>query len=261
MIRPSVNTSNHTPLHGVSVVALRPLHALRSVERAVARAGGRLFSAPVQRIVALNDAATRNALQSVDAKATTIFTSPQAVRHAAALRDLAELTGTVLAVGPGTAAALQAEGLEGVVFPDHAHNSEGLLALAELRDCRSVALVSGRGGRGLIEAELRDRGCDLQRIDVYERRPRRLPAAQRNRLLQLPAPVVWMLSSLDALDAWQADRELAAASCDWHVLVASPRLATACMRRGLRVWASADSAMPDAMCQCLIAHANARPFR
>ncbi|MFX9532994.1 uroporphyrinogen-III synthase, partial [Acinetobacter baumannii] len=69
-------------------------------------------------------------------------------------------------------------GLEPVAVPERM-DSEGLLALPELRDVRGIAvgLVTAPGGRDAIAPALRARGAQVRRADVYRRLP--LPPSPR----------------------------------------------------------------------------------
>src|SRR5690606_41606258 len=64
-----------------------------------------------------------------------------------------------IAVGPATAAALMQAGIDDVVTPATAHDSEGVLDLDLLKDVhdRRLVVVSGEGGRDAIERGLQVR--------------------------------------------------------------------------------------------------------
>ena len=250
---------NHTLLNGLALIALRPASELRTLKRRVESAGGRLYSAPVLQRQRLHSTEMLSRLQQAARAEIAIFTSRFAVDAAGQLGDLAGFQGVQLAVGASTAAALRRARAPRVQFPPQAANSEALLAMEILRSARCVWLLGGEGGRGLIDRELASRGCRVERIDLYRRRPRRLPANQRRRLLTLSAPCLLAVSSLEALDAWLGDRELAAASLSWPLLVASPRIAEAAAARGLSVARVAASARPDDLFAALIGHPRGAP--
>jgi uroporphyrinogen-III synthase len=80
----------------------------------------------------------------------------------------------VFAVGPGTARALQAHGLDSIITPD-GQDSEALLALPQLADVagKRVVIVRGVGGRALLADTLRARGAQVDFMECYRRmRPR-----------------------------------------------------------------------------------------
>lgn len=249
---------NHTLLNGLALIALRPASELRALKQRVESAGGSLHSAPVLHRQRLQSAAMPARLRQAAGAEIAIFTSRFAVDSASRLFDLKRFQGSQLAVGASTAAALRRAGAPRVQFPAQAANSEALLAMEALQSARCVWLLSGEGGRGLIDSELARRGCRVERIDLYRRSARRLSSAQRGRLLTLSAPCLLAVSSLEALDAWLADRELAAAGQSWPLLAASPRIAQAAAERGLEVAEVAASARPADLFAALVAYARRR---
>ena len=92
-----------------------------------------------------------------------IFISPTSVDNSF-IHDPDWLGGEtkVIAVGSGTAAALQQRGMLEVLIPA-TFNSEGLLAMAELSDVagKQILLVKGEGGRPLLEEVLAQRGAQV----------------------------------------------------------------------------------------------------
>ena len=74
-----------------------------------------------------------------------------------------------LAVGPGTAQALSAFGIQ-AIYPETS-GSEGLLNLPQLGPpvAGRVLIVRGRGGRELLFAELAQRGAEVEYWEVYAR--------------------------------------------------------------------------------------------
>lgn len=79
----------------------------------------------------------------------------------------------VIALGPGTAAALHQAGFEKVVSPCVHFDSEGVLALPLLASDklagRHVLIVGGEGGRELLAPTLRQRGATVSPLRVYRR--------------------------------------------------------------------------------------------
>ena len=157
-----------------------------------------------------------------------VFTSPNAVASVPA-GDWARLqsSSSVLATGTGTARALARRGIDAVA-PTRM-DSEGVLALPALQRAggQAIGLVTGQGGRGLIEARLRERGARVLRADVYAREAVSIAAAAAARLTTLDAPAVLALSSAEALDAALSMLEGAARTrlLQCPVVAASDRLA------------------------------------
>lgn len=100
-----------------------------------------------------------------------IFLSEHAVRIALGrLRAAGVLDGAeVLSVGARTAEVLEAAGVAATAPAEP--TTEGLLALPALGDPRNrrILLVSGEGGRGLLQPALEARGADVVRYDCYRR--------------------------------------------------------------------------------------------
>jgi uroporphyrinogen-III synthase len=159
------------PLAGCYVISLRPVGGHDAMRRAAAARGARVIALSPWRIEAQGDDATRRDLRAALAADVVVATSPAAVRAASTLQALRARRGQAwCAVGAGTAAALRRAGIDAVASPSRM-DSEGLLALDELRDVRgrSVGLLAAPGGRGLIAPALRERGARVLRADVYRR--------------------------------------------------------------------------------------------
>ncbi len=95
------------------------------------------------------------------------------------LRDARELAGvTVAAIGPGTARALRAHGIEADVVPERAV-AEGLVeALADVPVKRALIARAAEGRDVLIDA-LRERGAEVDVVALYETVPEPLDDATR----------------------------------------------------------------------------------
>ncbi len=239
-------------LRGCYVISLRPVGGHAPLRRAAAAHGARVLALSPWRIEARSDAATRRALREALRADAVVFTSPAAVRAAAALQALRARRGQDwLAVGAGTAAALRRAGIDRVHVPERM-DSEGLLALPALRAVRgrTVALVTAPGGRGALAATLRRRGARLLRADVYARVPVTPAAAAVARLRALrSAPLRLALSSGEALLGVLASLppDVAARLRDARVLAASARLAALARGQGFRDIAIAADARPRSL--------------
>jgi len=168
MRRPSPR--NKQGLHGRTVVITRPAGTASALARRVRALGGVPLLLPGLALRGVADAATaRTGLRSALAAELIVFTSPAAVRYAAALLPL-QTAATVLAVGQGTARALRRHGIAAPLAPRR-QDSEGLLehpALHALRG-RRVALIGASGGRGVLREQLAARGAQLHELHVYRR--------------------------------------------------------------------------------------------
>ena len=226
------------PLAGCYVISLRPVGAHASLRRAAAAQGARALALSPWRIETQSDATTRRALRDALAADIVIAASPAAVRAASALHALRKRRGqTWCAVGAGTAAALRRTGIDEAVSPSRM-DSEGLLALDELRGVRgrAVGLLAAPGGRGLIAPTLQKRGATVLRADVYRRVEVALSSGVLARLRALRAKPWLALGSGEALNLALArlPADLAGKLRNADVAAASERLAQAARDAGFR---------------------------
>jgi uroporphyrinogen-III synthase len=244
------NPPSPTPCwHGRVVVITRPAGTASALARQVRALGGVPLLLPGLSLRAAADReAARAALDRALRDELLLFTSPAAVRFAAALRPLATRA-QVFAVGQGTAAALRRHGLDAQA--PRRQDSEGLLDLPALREPRgrSVALVGAAGGRGLLRERLVARGAQLREVHVYARVAPRLDRRHLEPLLRLPPDARVLLSSGEALDnlrailpppAWSRLRAAVA-------VASSERLAALARAAGFAEVRVAASAQADAM--------------
>ena len=244
--------TDRSPLTGRWLISLRPAGQHGPVRRAAAAHGARVLALSPWRLQRHDDAGTRAALADALRCGRIVFTSPEAVRAASALQPLrASARQTWLAVGSGTAAALQRAGIAGVLSPVRM-DSAGLLDLAALREVTGtrIGLVTAPGGRDRIATALQARGAHVLRADVYRREPCPLRRASIERLLAVPTPALLLLSSAGALRQVLATLPEHAAAvlrrCD--AIAASPRLAAiAGEEAGMRTIAIATDPRPRAM--------------
>ncbi|MDD3764432.1 MAG: uroporphyrinogen-III synthase [Nevskiales bacterium] len=157
-------------LAGLHVLVTRPADQAESMCRLLLAHGAEVSRLPIQAIEAVRQPqqAARRLQQGRDAL-TWIFTSVNAVRFARQL-DQGVWPGDCIAVGKATAAALAQLGVTAVA-PDDAQTSEGVLRLPLLDDVsgRRILLVTGEGGRQLMQSTLAARGARVERVEVYRR--------------------------------------------------------------------------------------------
>lgn len=235
-------------LRGRVIVITRPAGTATAFARQVRARGGVPLLLPGLALRAADDirqaaAHLRTALGEDD---LLLFTSPAAVRFAAALAPL-HTRATVLAVGQGTAATLRRRGLPALA-PTQRQDSEGLLDLPALRDVRGrkLALIGAPGGRGLLQQQLHDAGARLREVWVYRRSAPRLDRRHVDAVLHLPASARVLLSSAQALGHLHEGLPAAAwrRLCAATAVVSSERLAVAARQAGfkrLRMAASAGA--------------------
>ena len=155
-----------TQLAGTSVLVTRPEHQSSELVAAIEAAGGRVISFPVIEIQARGKDDVDADASKLPSPDITIFVSRNAVRH-----GLPWSAGSIAAVGPSTAAAIERAGHTVHVRPANGYDSESLLEEPELQDVagKSVRIVRGTGGRQLLGDTLRSRGASVDYLEVYAR--------------------------------------------------------------------------------------------
>ena len=251
----SIRPGNALTLQGWTVLSLRPCGQHGGLRTAASRHGARMLALSPFVIEPLQDKNHQIALKQALAADITIWTSPNAVRAAAALQSLQAQPGQAwLAVGSGTRRALLRAGIK--ARAPSRMDSEGLLVMSELQDVRahSIGLVTAPGGRGMLAPALVERGAHVIRADVYARRSiafsmRALTALDA--ALASPHRVLLALSSQDALQRLLTARPLGrhASLADIAVVAASQRLADFAHNAGFRRIKVATSASPSALLQ------------
>jgi len=186
---------------GWYVISLRPVGHHGALRAAAARCGAGLLALSPWRLQQCSDTASRTSLQLALEASRVVFTSPAAVRAAAALQTLHPVhSQSWIAVGSATAAALKRAGVAHVQSPQRM-DSEGLLDLAALQEVNGVdiGLVTAPQGRDLLASALVQRGARLLRADVYQRLPMPLSPRVLEKLRALDHPACIALSSGAAL--------------------------------------------------------------
>ncbi len=198
------STETSLPLTGWTLISLRERSQQAAARRAIEAAGARALALPGLRLQALDAGATlQGALSKHPAIALCI--SPAAVRFLRALQpQIAAQVAIGAGVGRGTAQALRRAGFKDVLAPvgDGQQISEGLLAHPRLQqgEGQRLLLVGAPGGRGLLAPALRERGFEVDAVEVYRRGPARLDARHARALREARGPLGLLLSSAEALD-------------------------------------------------------------
>jgi uroporphyrinogen III methyltransferase/synthase len=152
------------PLHGRTVAVTRARAQASGLAARLRGLGAETVEAPAIRIEPLEAD-----LPDLAAYDLICLTSPNGVARLFELvRDARALAGaTVAAIGPGTARALRARGIEADVVPER-FVAEGLVEA--LRDVRvSRALVArAKEARDVLPDALRDRGAEVDVVALYE---------------------------------------------------------------------------------------------
>lgn len=185
-------------LSGCRVLVARPAHQAQALCAMIEAEGGSACLLPLLAIVPVADPAAVSAQLSAARSAQRwIFSSSNAVRHAAALVE--RPWPPVAAVGAVTAAALEALGLADVLRPLAGDGAAALLAdpaFSQPREQR-ITLIAGARPLPLLARVLRERGARVEAIAVYRRQP---VAHAPQRVAQLIAGVdVAIVPSAEAL--------------------------------------------------------------
>jgi uroporphyrinogen III methyltransferase/synthase len=170
----------HGPLAGLSVAVTRARAQASGLAARLRALGARVVEAPAIRIeplpVSLGDLRTYDLI---------VLTSPNGVdelfRH---VRDARALTGpTIAVIGPGTAAALRAHGVEADVVPERAVG-EGLAEALAGRSFPRALVARAQDARNIVPDALRDAGSEVDVVDLYRTLPEPLGDDERAAALQ-----------------------------------------------------------------------------
>lgn len=189
------------PLTGRTVLVTRPLHQAAALVQAIQAVGGTAVVFPALAIEAVPFIELSASLAYLANAEIIIFISPNAAEFGmTAIRANGGLpaAAAVFAVGPGTARALQSQGVTQVTTPA-GQDSEALLALPQLQDVDSkrVVIARGAGGRPLLGDTLRARGADVHYLECYRRV---CPTADPAALL-----AQWQAGGIDAVTVTSAE--------------------------------------------------------
>ncbi len=185
-------------LNGIGVLVTRPEHQAQHLCRLIESEGGAPVSYPALSIKPRQDrAAVRASVGPADRYDIVVFVSANAVRFGVDLleqrRDLC-----LAAIGPATAAALNAAGYRVSLIPAEGSDTESLLSMPQLAHLTNerVLIVRGVGGRELLGDTLRARGAAVSYAEVYTRAPAR-PTPE----LQAEVEQLWRHGGIQAYTA------------------------------------------------------------
>jgi len=162
-------------LEGLGIVVTRPKSAGEPLAAALAREGARTWLFPALAIEDIEpDAALRELLKDIARFDLAIFVSANAVEKGIAMtRRFASWPASlaVAAIGAATAEALREHGVPHPVSPPQRHDSEGLLAMPQLREVRgrNIIVFRGEGGRERLKEVLEERGAAVTYAQCYRR--------------------------------------------------------------------------------------------
>ncbi len=152
------------PLHGRTVAVTRARAQASALAARLRTLGAAVVEAPAIRIAPLE-----TQLPPLSGYDLVCVTSPNGADLLLdRLRDARELAGiTVAAIGPGTARALRARGVEPDVVPERAV-AEGLVDALAATPVRRALIARGAEGRDVLPDALRERGAEVDVVALYE---------------------------------------------------------------------------------------------
>lgn len=250
-------------LQGMRVLLTRPEPKLGGIREAIERAGGSVNALPLIVIEPLSDEACLQKIKAsileLDRYAFAIFVSSNAAEIGMDWIDnyWPQLPQDLVAlsVGPGTAAVLERFSWP-VSYPAEGVTSEALLAMPILQDVadKRIALFRGLGGREVLAEALRERGAEVDYLELYERR---VPVYSREALKEAfcdPRPDVLVATSAQiflALQALLTELDNSGVIMQLPLIVPSERVAELAKEAGfLRVF-NAGGASDERIMQCL----------
>lgn len=163
-------TSAAGPLAGLGIVVTRPARQAAGFAQKLAALGGTPIVFPAIVILPPVDRAPLDAAHASLAKCDfAFFVSANAAEYGAPASWPPHVL--AFAPGPGTAEALAACGVPDARVPATTQDSEGLLALPELREVagKRAVVFRGEGGRELLADTLRSRGARVECVACYRR--------------------------------------------------------------------------------------------
>lgn len=238
------------------LLSTRPAAMNATLWSAVAKAGGTLIPLESIGIESRMEDATVTRLLAALRSAVVVFTSPTAVDVAADALDLAGALNrrVVIATGAGTQKSLMNRGVRQARAPARM-DSEGLLEMPELTEVDGVeiGLVTGEGGRGMLQPELEARGAHVMRADIYARVAREISEEEWANVRRAEGPLILAVTSLDAFEHLMKQVPSDVGIEDWGRVFASARLseivsteeAPSLPHEWKREAVLADSAMPE----------------
>ena len=219
------------PLAGRCLWLTRPASQTAGLQEALAEAGAAVHCLPLLTIEPVPlQGATRQRLLDLDRYDLVFFVSSNAARLGLAAIDSFwpqyPLGVQNFAVGPGTAAVLQAQGLQ-VAFPTERMTSEAMLALPALQDIagKRALIVRGVGGREILAEGLLARGALVEYAELYRRLKPVYAADELQSLFDRQHPDRVVVSSGEAVDNLHELFEPLGLWRQLPLAVSSPRLA------------------------------------
>jgi uroporphyrinogen III methyltransferase/synthase len=239
------------PLHGRTVAVTRARAQASALAAQLRALGATVIEAPAIRIEPLD-----TPLPPVSDYDLVCVTSPNGAELLLdRLRDARELAGiTVAAIGPGTARALRARGVEPDVVPDRAV-AEGLVEALADHPVRRVLIARAAEGRDVLPDALRSRGADVDVVALYETVPEPLDEATRTAAAAADYLLFTSASSVRFFVAAAGSEALRGP----RLASIGPATSTELRAHGAEPDLEADPHTPDGLVAALLASEQPRP--
>jgi len=248
-------------LEGKQILGTRAAHQSQRLEQLVRAQGGALLNFPVLEIQERGiSALEKSRLQQLEQYDLAFFISSNAVKFALKLID-----GKIerfqnlccVAVGEATANCLAEQGIRQSLAPQTGFNSEAILELDALQDLsgKRSLIFRGEGGRELLANSLRQRGAQVDYMEVYRRvLPQQDTTAVAAYLLnkQVAAVLIYSGAALQNLLLLFAEEQLIDALLDTPLVVISQRVAKQAKELGFKQIMIAAEASDIAMVEALL---------
>lgn len=187
-----------------NILVTRPEHQAGTLCQLVNQQGWNAIRFPTLQIVAVENDLIKQQFESLARYQWIIFISVNAVNFAISanngkidcFRDV-----SIAAVGKATEKALLANGIDVNLVPEINFNTDGLLATVEMNNVKHQAclIVRGKGGRELLANCLRERGAQVEYMEVYARKKPLHNDSATNDLLQRKELHAVTITSVEAL--------------------------------------------------------------
>ena len=239
-----------------TVILTRPVPALATAEETYAKAGLKVFRAPVFDIQTNTSVDPDWLRQPAD---MWVVLSVNALNHALKIdADLRPAVDTrVIAVGPAVAKAWKSH--FGQVIEHHPlMNSEGVVELLQAYQPQNIQILTTGGGRELIRSHCMSRSISFRQINTYVRVPLQLDLEAIGQLYQQPGMVTLTATSSDILTAFvkQIPSELLTQVLSSPVVVGAERIAGLAKELGFAEVILASSPSDQAMAAAVVSHCN-----
>jgi len=160
-------------LQGLNVLVTRPGDRGLELCDIIRNAGAETTYFPTASIYPeVVDSKSKRALRALDKVHWIIFVSRNAVTYGVEQlpKKLLE-NANLAAMGLSTAEAMEKTGLTVSLCPEESFTTESFLEEPLMDDIanNNIIIVTGKGGRKLLQEELEDRGASCHRVEVYRR--------------------------------------------------------------------------------------------